>query len=152
MAWAWGPALPHVLRQETWFYGASSPSYVVAVQSLRHVWLCDPIDHSTPGSSVFQCLPEFAQIHVHWVSDAIQPSHSLSPPSPPALNLSQHQGLFQWVSSLPQMAKILEIQLQLPAVKWDSDFCHVCETGGCKEDPDSIANIDGVLSVCSALV
>ena len=49
------------------------------------------------------------------------------------------------------MAKILELQLQLPAVKWDSDFFHVCETGGCK-DPDSIANIDGVLSVCSALV
>ena len=58
--------------------------------------LCDPVDCSTLGFLVLHCLPEFTQIHVHWVSDAIQPSHSLSPPSPPALNLSQHHGLFQW--------------------------------------------------------
>ena len=57
-------------------------------------------------------LPEFAQTHVHWVSDAIQPSHPLSPHSPLALNLYQHQGLFQWVSSLHQVAKVLELQLQ----------------------------------------
>ena len=56
--------------------------------------LCDPMDCSTPGSSVFHYFLEFAQIRVHWVSDAIQPSHPLSPPSPPALSLSQHQGLF----------------------------------------------------------
>ena len=60
---------------------------------------------STPGSPVLHCLLEFAQTHVHWVSDAIQPSHSLLPRSPLALNLSQHQGLFQWVSSLHQVAK-----------------------------------------------
>ena len=56
-----------------------------------------PQDCSTSGFLVLQYLPEFAQTHVHWVSDAIQPSHLLSPPSPPALNLSLHQGLFQWV-------------------------------------------------------
>ena len=65
--------------------------------------LCDPVDYSTPGFPVHHQLPEFTQIHVHWVSDAIQPSHHLSAPSPPALNLSQDQGLFQWVSSLHQV-------------------------------------------------
>ena len=63
----------------------------------------DPMDHSTSGFLVLHYLPEFAQIHVHWVSDAIQPSHPLLPPFPPALNLSQNQGLFQWVSSLYQV-------------------------------------------------
>ena len=65
--------------------------------------LCDPVDCSTPGFPVHQ-LPELAQTHVHWVGDAIQPSHPLSSPSPPALNLSQHRGLFQWVSSSHQVA------------------------------------------------
>ena len=67
---------------------------------------CDPMDCSSPGFPVFHYLSEFAQIHVHWVNDALQPSHPLSPPSPLALNLSQHQGLFQWVSSLHQVAKV----------------------------------------------
>ena len=58
--------------------------------------LCNPMDCSTPGLSVHHQLPEFTQTHVDWVSDAIQPSHSVSSPSPPALNLSQHQGLFNW--------------------------------------------------------
>ena len=57
--------------------------------------LCNPMDCSTPGFPVLLCLLEFAQTHVHLINDAIQPSHPLSPPSPPALNLSQHQGLFQ---------------------------------------------------------
>ena len=74
--------------------------------------LCDPMDCSMPGSPILHYLPEFAQTHVHRVSDAIQPSHPLLPPSPPAFNLSQHQGLFQWVSSLHQMAEVLELQLQ----------------------------------------
>ena len=56
---------------------------------------CDPMNHSTPGLTVHHQLPEFTQTHVHQVGDAIQPSHPLSSPSPPALNLSQHQGLFQ---------------------------------------------------------
>ena len=70
------------------------------------------MDCSTPGLPVHYQLPEFAQTHVHWVSDAIQPSHPLLSPSPPAFNLSQHQGLFKWVSSSHQVAKGLEFQLQ----------------------------------------
>ena len=61
--------------------------------------LCDPMNHSTPGLPVHHQLPESTQTHVHWVNDAIQPSHPLSSPSPPAPNPSQHQGLFKWVSS-----------------------------------------------------
>ena len=67
--------------------------------------LCDPMNHSTPGLHVHHQLPVSTQTHIHWVSDAIQPSHPLSSPSPPALNLSQHQGLFKWVSSSHQVAK-----------------------------------------------
>ena len=69
--------------------------------------LCDPMDCSTPGFPVHHQLPELAQTHVHWVGDAIQWSHPLSPPSPPALNLAQYQGLFKWVSSSHQVAKVL---------------------------------------------
>ena len=64
------------------------------------------------GFLVLYSLPELAQTQVHWVGDAIQPSHPLSSPSPPALNLSQHQSFFQWVSSSHQVAKVLELQLQ----------------------------------------
>ena len=71
--------------------------------------LCDPMDCSISGLHVHHQLPEFTQTHVHWVGDAIEPSHPLSSPSPPALNLSQHQGLFKWVSSSHQMAKILGV-------------------------------------------
>ena len=74
--------------------------------------LCNPTDCNTPGFPVLYHLPELAQGHVHWVSDDIQPSSPLSSPSPPALNLSQHQGLFQWVSSSHQVAKGLEFQHQ----------------------------------------
>ena len=74
--------------------------------------LCDPMDCSTPGLPVHHQFPEFTQTHVHWVGDAIQPSHPLSSPSLPTFNLSQHQGLFKWVSSLHQVAKVLEFQLQ----------------------------------------
>ena len=76
------------------------------------------MDCSTPGFPVHHQLPEFAQTHVHRVSDAIQPSHPLSSPSPPTFNLSQHQGLFQWVSSSHQMAKVLEFQLQHQSFQW----------------------------------
>ena len=74
--------------------------------------------HSTPGFPVFHYLLVFAQIHVHWVDDAVQPSHPLSPPSPPALNLCQHQGLFQGVGSSLKMAKVLELQLQHQSFQW----------------------------------
>ena len=70
-------------------------------------WLCNSMDCSMPGFPVLHYLPEFAQTHVHWVSDAIQPSHPLLSPSSSALNLSQHQGLFQWVGSFYQVVKVL---------------------------------------------
>ena len=68
---------------------------------------------STSGLPVHHQLPEFTQTHVHRVSDAIQPSHPLSPPSPPASNPSQHQTLFQWVNSSHEVAKVLEFQLRI---------------------------------------
>ena len=83
-----------------------------SVQSLSHVQLCSLMDCSTPGLRVCRKLLEFTQTRVHWVSDAIQPSHPLLFPSPLTLNISQHQGLFQWVNSLHEVAKVLEFQLQ----------------------------------------
>ena len=80
--------------------------------------LCDPMDCSAPGFPVHHQLLELAQTHVHWVGDAIQPSHPLSSPSPPALKLSQHQGLFQWVSSSHEVARVLEFQLQHQSFQW----------------------------------
>ena len=72
--------------------------------------LCDPMNRSMPGLPVHHKLLEFTQTHAHCVGDAIQPSHPLLSPSPPALNLSQHQGLFQWVNSSHEVAKVLEFQ------------------------------------------
>ena len=86
---------------------------VVAKQCLT---LCDPMDWNTPGLPVSHCLPEFAQVHIHCVGDAIQPSHPLPPSSPFAFNVSQHQGLFQWVSCLHQVAKVLEYLRSLAQV------------------------------------
>ena len=83
-----------------------------------HPTLCDPRDCSKPGLPVLHRLLEFAQTRVHWVSDAVQPSHPLLSPSPPAFNLFQHQDLFQWVSSLHQVAKVLEFQLQHQSFQW----------------------------------
>ena len=74
--------------------------------------LCDPMNCNTPGFPVLHYLPEFAQTHVHWVSDALQSSRPLPPVCPLAFNLSQDQGLFQWVSSLHQVAKVLQLQFQ----------------------------------------
>ena len=79
--------------------------------------LCDPMDCSMPGLPVHHQLLEFTQTHVHWVGDAIQPSHPLSSPSP-TFNLSQHKGLFKWVSSLPQVSNVLEFQLQHQSFQW----------------------------------
>ena len=80
--------------------------------------LCDPMGCNTPGFPVLHYLLEFAQTHIRWIGDAIQPSHPLSSPSPPALSLSQQQGLFQWVSSSQQVAKILKLQLQHQTFQW----------------------------------
>ena len=86
--------------------------HVSSVQSLSRVRLGNPMDCCTPVLPIHHQLLEFTQTLVHWVSDAIQPSHPLLSPSPPAFNLSQHQGLFKWVSSSHQVAKVLEFQLQ----------------------------------------
>ena len=81
-------------------------------QSLSCVWLCDPMNCSMPGFPVLHYLLEFAQTHVHWIDDAIQPSHPLFLPSPSSFNLSHNQDVFQWVSPLHQVAKVLELQFQ----------------------------------------
>ena len=93
----------HLLTWSLWLF----PS-VQLVQSLSHVQLWDPMDCSTPGFPVHHQLLELAQTEVHQVGDAIQPSHPLSSSSPSIFNLSQHQGLFQWVISSHQVAKVLE--------------------------------------------
>ena len=95
---------------------ASSVKFRSATQSC--LTLCNPMDCSTPGLPVHHQHREFTQTHVHWVSDAIQPTHPLSSPSPPALNLSQHQGLFKWVSSSHQVVKVLQLQLQHQSFQW----------------------------------
>ena len=98
------------------FLGLSFSCHCCLVTKLC-LTLCDPMACSMPGFPVLHYLPEFAQTHVHWVGDAIQPSYPLSSPSP-AFNLSQHQGIFKWVSSSHQVAKILEFQLQYQSFQW----------------------------------
>ena len=107
------------------------PVFIAALFTIMRTWkqpqfssvtqlcptLCDPMNCSTPGLPVHYQLPEFTQTHVHWFSDAIQPSHPLSSPSL-AFNLSQHQGLFKWVSSSHQVFEVLEFQLQPQSFKW----------------------------------
>ena len=85
---------------------------------LSRARLCDPMDYRAPGFPVLHQLPEFVQTLAYWVSDAIQQSHPLLPPSPPAFNLSQQQSLFHWVNSSHQVAKILEFQLQHESFQW----------------------------------
>ena len=90
----------------TLLWGKLSVQFSLVAQSC--LTLCNPMDCSTPGFPVHHELLELTQTHVHWVTDAIQPSHPLSSPSP-ALNLSQHHGLFQWVSTSHQVAKVLDL-------------------------------------------
>ena len=101
--------------------GSSFPLFFQCICSITKLCpaLCDRMNCSTPGFPVLHCLPEFAQTDVHWLSDAIQPSHPLSPSSPPHYNLSQHQGLFQWVSCSHQVAKVLELQFQHQSFQWN---------------------------------
>ena len=130
-----GPCLPsHVKNKEQKPHNVVFHVIFVGIENtfykLAFIWLqctsvaqscltlCDPMDHSMPGLPVHHQFPESTQTHVHWVSDAIQPSHPLSSPSPPSCNLSQHQGLFKWVSSLHQVAKVLESQLQRQSFQW----------------------------------
>ena len=91
--------------------------------------LCDPVNRSTPGLPVHHQLPEFTQTHVHRVGDVIQLSHPLSSPSPPAPNTSQHQGLFQWVNSSHEVAKVLEFQLQHQSFMNTQDWSPLAWTG-----------------------
>ena len=86
-----------------------SVQFSSVTQLCQTLW--DPKNHSMPGLPVHHQLPESTQTHVYWVGDAIQPSNPLSSPSPPALNLPQHQDIFQWVSFSHQVAKVLEFQL-----------------------------------------
>ena len=95
---------------EKWYSVQFSPS--VTSNSLH------PTDHSMPGFSVHHQLLEPTQIHGHWVGDAIQPSRPLSSPSPATFNLSQHQGLFKWISFSYQVAKVLGFQLQHQSFQW----------------------------------
>ena len=97
------------------YQGSPSKSCSIAKSCMT---LCDPMDYSMPGSIVLHYLLELAQTHVHWDGSAIQPSHPLLPPASPTFDLSQHQNLFQWVGSLHQVAKVLELQLQHQSFKW----------------------------------
>ena len=99
-----------------WVTNRLSNSHVVWL--LSSLILCDPMNRSMPGLPAHHQLPEPTQTHVHCVGDAIQLSHPLLSPSPPAPNLSQHQSLFKWVSSLHQVAKVLEFQLQHQSFQW----------------------------------
>ena len=105
----------HAIYVFLWLISLSI-SFSLVSQSCLTLW--DPMDRRTPGLPVHHQLPKSTQTYVHWVGDAIQPSHPLSSPSPPALNLSQHQGLFKWVSSSHQVAKVLEFQLQDQSFQW----------------------------------
>ena len=89
-----------------------------SVQLLSCPTLCDPMNCSTPGLPVHHQLPEFTQTHVHRVGDAVQSSHPLSSPSPPVPNPSQYQGLFQWVNSSHEVAKVLQFQPQHQSFQW----------------------------------
>ena len=105
-----------ILMEPYWL--ASGKVQFSSVQPLSHVWLCDPMNCSKPGLPIHHQMPEYNQTHVHWVSDAIQPSHPLSSPFSPTFDLSQHQGLFKWFSSSHQVAKVLEVQLQHQFFQW----------------------------------
>ena len=104
-------------KEENWVISRGMDGPFSSV-SQSYLTLCNPMDCSMPGLPVHHQLPELAQTHVHRVSDAIQLPRPLSSPSTPALNLPQHQGLFQWVTSSHQVAKVSELQLQHQSFQW----------------------------------
>ena len=122
----WSPLKPSILPSDKFpdslnirsksAHGGLPWTVSSVAQSCPTLW--DPMDCSMPGFPVQHELPELTQTHVHWVGDAIQPFHPLLSPSPPAFNLPQHQGLFQWVGSSNQVAKVLEFQLQHQSFQW----------------------------------
>ena len=105
-------SLSHIILLYGFFSSVQFSSVAQSCLTLCHM------NRSTPGLPVHHQLPESTQTHVHWVGDAIQPSHPLSSVSLPALNLSQHQGPFKWVSFPHQVAKVLEFQLQHQSLQW----------------------------------
>ena len=112
--WDWGNCLELVpWIPKAWTCGRDIAHDTLQFSSVAQLCptLCDPMNCSRPGLPVHHQLPEFTQTHLRWVSDAIQPSHPLSLPSPPAPNPSQHQSSFQWVNSSHEVAKVLEFQL-----------------------------------------
>ena len=113
----WGPWQHKVCRDMDCLCPRSYGPHCSSVTQLCPT-SCDTVDCSTPRFPVYHQLLELTQSHVHWIGDAIQPSHPLSSPSPPAFNLSQHQGLLQGVSFMHQVAKVLEFQLQHQSFQW----------------------------------
>ena len=105
-------------KNTVWVHNIWTSSVQFSSVAQLYPTLCNPMNRSTAGLPVHHQLLEFTQTHVHWVSDAIQPSHPLSSPSPPAPNPSQHQGLFQWINSSHEVAKVLEFQLQHQSFQW----------------------------------
>ena len=123
--WCEEPTNWNRIRLSDWITTITRPLQFVCVSSVQFSSvakscpsLCNPMNRSMPGLPVHHQLPESTQTHVHRVNDVIQPSHPLSSPSLPTLNLSQHQGFFQWVSSSHQVAKVLEFQLQHQSFQW----------------------------------
>ena len=105
-----GPTVDSLRNCHTDWSQKEKNKYLISSVAQSCPTLCDPMDCSTPGLPVHHRLLEPTQTHVHCISDVIQPSHPLSSPSPPALNLSQHEGLFKWVSSLHKVAKVSEFR------------------------------------------
>ena len=110
------PSNKKALTLIVWKYSMVSVQFSSVTHSCPTLF--DTMNCSTPGLPVHHQLPEFTQTHIHWVGDAIQPSHPLSSPSPPDPNPSQHQSLFQWVKSSHEVAKVLEFQLQHQSFQW----------------------------------
>ena len=126
---------------------------ISSVQLLSRVRLCNPMGCSRPGFPVHHQLLELTQTHVHQVNDAIQPSHPLSYSPPHAFNPSQHQGLFQWVSSSHQVAKVLELQLQHQSFQWifRTDFLWDWLVGSPCSPMDSQVQFSSVTESCPTL-
>ena len=101
VCWRGGVEAKNLVKSNDGFWTREGKLWLCLFSSVAQLCLtlCDLMNHSMPGLPVHHQMPEFTQTHVHWVCDAIQPPHPLSSPSPPALNLSQHHGLFKWVSS-----------------------------------------------------
>ena len=132
---------PHAYSLRVHLYSCSSDGFVCIIfldstfccccSSVTQSWLtfCNPMDCSIPGLPVPHHLPESVQDYVHCIGDAIQPTHPLTPSSPSALNLYQHQVLFQWANSCHQMFKVLELQFQLQSFQW------ICNVGFLQDWP-----------------